>query len=558
MKRIRLVLCILPLLILLTGCGAKEIAAPENAKAAWSADYAISVSWDESEEAEIYRVFRKDKDQQDFRFITDTKKTVFTDYTAKKGMEYRYKVMALSDEGKSQGTATDECILPVKTRLISIEIDRDGSVDLSWENDGAKLYKIYGEKDAESGRVYLAETADTQIHFEEKGVFRNYYVVSVYEKYGVTLESDFSEPLHVIDLPRVRAVSRMDKHTNVIEIDCDEDRPVSFRVYRGLSRYDTFEFLGETDEKTFYDETAQKNVKYYYMVQAVSAHAMSERTLAMHEGYRQKEIAGVPVFMYHEFVTQEDLDSGVAFDEYAIWRHEFEEDLIWIRDNGYTTITTEDLVNWLDGNGTLPEKPIILTIDDGKLGVYKNAYPLLKEYNMKAVLALIGAEIDAATMYPEDRAKSIAPYCTWEEIGEMSDTGHVEMISHTYGLHVFYHDQGRRGANVAEGETSVHLYPSAIGDYRQIQNLLTEATGKGCVALAYPYSSRSRESDIAWMKCGYRILLSGDSKDDRASEINYFVRDAGLNMNSSVLRRIARMTGTPLSAYMADMIASAL
>ena len=554
MKRIRLVLCILPLLLLLTGCGAKEIAAPENAKAAWSADYAISVSWDESEEAEIYRVFRKDKDQQDFRFITDTKKTVFTDYTAKKGMEYRYKVMALSDEGKSQGTATDECILPVKTRLISIEIDRDGSVDLSWENDGAKLYKIYGEKDAESGRVYLAETADTQIHFEEKGVFSNYYVVSVYEKYGVTLESDFSEPLHAIGFPKVKAVSRMDKYTNVIEIGYGEVKPVSFRIYRGLSRYDTFEFLGETDQKIFYDETAQNNVKYYYTVQAVSDHAMSKRTLAMHEGYHQKEVAGVPVFMYHEFVTKEDLDSGVAFDEYAIWKHEFEEDLMWLRDNGYTTITTEELVAWLDGNGTLPEKPIILTIDDGKLGVYKNAYPLLKEYNMKAVLALIGTEIDAATAHPEDRQTSIAPYCTWEEIGEMSLSGHVEMISHTYGLHVFSHDQGRRGGNVAEGETAEQLYPSAEEDYRKIQNLLFEATGKGCVAQAYPYSSRSTESDIAWIKCGYRILFSGNSANDRASEINYFVRDAGLNMKSSVMRRIVRMTGTPLSAYMTDVL----
>lgn len=553
MKRIRLILSILPLLLILTGCGARDIVAPENAKAAWSADYAISVSWDGSEEAEIYRVYRKDKDQQDFRFIADTEKTTFTDYTVIKGVEYQFKVMALSKEGKSQGAITDECALPGRTRIISIEINRDGSVDLSWENDGAVMYKVYGEKNTETGKVHLTETSDTQIHFDEKGDFENYYVVSVHENYGVTLESDFSEPLHVIDLPRVEAVSRLDKYTNVIEIDCDEDWPVSFRIYRGLSRYDTFELIGETNEKVFYDETAQQHVKYYYRVQAVSDHAMSEQTLAMHEGYRQKEVAGVPVFMYHEFVTQEDLDSGVAFDKYAIWRHEFEEDLIWIRDNGYTTITTEELVNWLEGNGTLPEKPIILTIDDGKLGVYKNAYPLLKEYNMKAVLSVIGKEIDEATMYPDDRENRIAPYCTWEEIGEMSRSGYVEIISHTYDMHVFDHESGRKGANVAEDESSAQLFPSAIADFRRIQELLAEATGKKSVAMAYPYSFRSTEADIAWRKVGYQILYSGDSVSDRQSEINYFVREAGINMQSCVLRRILRMTGMPLSAYMIDM-----
>ena len=170
------------------------------------------------------------------------------------------------------------------------------------------------------------------------------------------------------------------------------------------------------------------------------------------ENTNPKTVFGVPVLMYHEFVTQEDLDSGIAFDEYAIYYHEFEHDLQWLQQNGYTTITVRELAQYLNGQGEMPEKPVILTIDDGKLGVYKNAFPLLQKYNMKAVLAVIGIEIHTASEAPELRSESPAPYCTWAELAEMSASGHVEIASHSYGFHVYQHD-GRIGADCGEPDT---------------------------------------------------------------------------------------------------------
>jgi hypothetical protein len=67
--------------------------------------------------------------------------------------------------------------------------------------------------------------------------------------------------------------------------------------------------------------------------------------------------------------------------------------------------------------------------------------------------------------------------------------------------------------------------------------------------MAYPYSRRTELSDRAWLKSGYKLLYSGDDEFLRLSMTNYFVREAGLNLKSSVLRRVARMTKHPIEDY---------
>ena len=266
------------------------------------------------------------------------------------------------------------------------------------------------------------------------------------------------------------------------------------------------------------------------------------------ENTNPKTVFGVPVLMYHEFVTKEDLKRGIAFDEYAIYSHEFEHDLKWLQKNGYTTITVRELAQYLNGQGEMPKKPVILTIDDGKLGVYKNAFPLLQKYNMKAVLAVIGTEIHTASEAPELRSENPAPYCTWAELAEMSDSGHVEIASHSYGLHVYQHD-GRIGANCGEPDTMADFRMDAYKDFRTLQTCLENYDIPAAVTFAYPYSERSVPADEVWLQCGYQMLLGGNKETVRASRTNYFIQEAGLNAHSSVLRRIARMHGTPIEDY---------
>ena len=99
--------------------------------------------------------------------------------------------------------------------------------------------------------------------------------------------------------------------------------------------------------------------------------------------------------MYHNFVSEADIKNGVEFEEYSILPKDFEEDLLWLKNNGYITITSDDLLRHLEGKKSIPHKAVIISIDDGSWGVYKNAWPLLKKYNMKADFNVIGAQIDA-------------------------------------------------------------------------------------------------------------------------------------------------------------------
>ena len=78
----------------------------------------------------------------------------------------------------------------------------------------------------------------------------------------------------------------------------------------------------------------------------------------------------VPIVMYHSVLKDES-----RHGQYVISPAELESDLKYLRDHGYTTILIEDLIAYTQG-GPLPEKPVLLTFDDGYYNNYLYAFPL--------------------------------------------------------------------------------------------------------------------------------------------------------------------------------------
>lgn len=457
------------------------------------------------------------------------------------------------------------CNVEIPETPKQLSFQTDAGVKLSWNSvDNVDFYRVYRISANETDYRFIDDTYSTE--YTDNTVDKNkeyeYKVTAVNgskESDGaftgtISFNSKTNNDTVIKELyaPTISSITKMDKYTNVIIFESENDS-----CYYEVSRCSTVEgkynVIGTTYDKAYYDESAEGN-SYYYSVTAVNGTNRSLSSAPKFTGENAKKVIGVPVIMYHEFITQTELDNGVAFDEYAIWQSEFENDLKWLKDNGYTTITTKQLSDYLQGKGTMPEKPILLTADDGKYGVYKNAYPLLKKYNMSISLALIGYEIDAATNNPEARSESDAPYCTWDEILEMSNSGNVEMISHTQTMHIFSHNN-RTGANCAENESYESFLPVAQADYLKFNSNMREHIGTGTVAMAYPYSRRSEVSDRAWIKSGYNILLGGDDSRERKTYINYYVAEAGVNSKSAVARRLVRMTGTPLKNYIESAVA---
>ena len=84
----------------------------------------------------------------------------------------------------------------------------------------------------------------------------------------------------------------------------------------------------------------------------------------------------VPVLNYHQINDRDENALTVHTDQ-------FEAQMKYLADNGYHTITPEDMVDAWENGTELPDKPVIITFDDGYADNYRNAYPILKKYNLK-------------------------------------------------------------------------------------------------------------------------------------------------------------------------------
>ncbi|WP_421655746.1 polysaccharide deacetylase family protein [Leptothermofonsia sp. ETS-13] len=129
----------------------------------------------------------------------------------------------------------------------------------------------------------------------------------------------------------------------------------------------------------------------------------------------QARQARVPVMMYHDILPQKE----VFFD---VTPEEFEAHLKLIQEKGLTPISMDQLVIHLRTGLPLPEKPILLTFDDGYAGHYTYVYPLLKKYNYPAVFSIYTDKIDK---------RLGRPGVTWEQLREMAADPLVTIVSHS-------------------------------------------------------------------------------------------------------------------------------
>ena len=109
----------------------------------------------------------------------------------------------------------------------------------------------------------------------------------------------------------------------------------------------------------------------------------------------------LPIIMYHEVKPDKP-------GKDAIQPWEFEADLKWLADNGYTTIVMADLIAYVRDGTPLPEKPIILSFDDGYYNNYVYVLPLLQQYSARIVLSLLGRNTDDFTGVAEQEHRLCA------------------------------------------------------------------------------------------------------------------------------------------------------
>ena len=231
----------------------------------------------------------------------------------------------------------------------------------------------------------------------------------------------------------------------------------------------------------------------------------------------------VPILMYHEVKYEK---SGKD----AITPWEMRSDLTWLGAEGYTAVTMADLIAYADGRGGLPEKPIVLSFDDGYLNNYIFLFPMLKQYDTKVVLSIIGKSADDFTETPSSNVDFA--HATWPQLAEMSNSGLVELQNHSYNLHSI--TTKRYGSLKRPGE-SVETYEKVLTeDITKLQDEIRAHTGTTPTTFAYPYGRVSKEADPILRKLGFRATLTCNYG------VNVITRDPGCLYG---LRRICREHG---------------
>lgn len=135
----------------------------------------------------------------------------------------------------------------------------------------------------------------------------------------------------------------------------------------------------------------------------------------------------VPVLAYHRLLSKGDITKGIPDNEriFVCYAERFEEQMKYLSDNGYNTISMDDFVRCVEGRKDLPEKPIIITFDDGFESNYKYAYPILKKYNLNATI-FVTPDSESENF---KALKGIDSPLTRDQIKEMSNNG-ISIESH--------------------------------------------------------------------------------------------------------------------------------
>lgn len=97
----------------------------------------------------------------------------------------------------------------------------------------------------------------------------------------------------------------------------------------------------------------------------------------------------VPILLYHHILE------GKLLNPYSVSMGNFQEQLSYLKDDGYHTISISQLIQAITVGADLPEKSIILTFDDGNENVYLNAFPLMKEFGFIGEVYIIANRINA-------------------------------------------------------------------------------------------------------------------------------------------------------------------
>ena len=240
----------------------------------------------------------------------------------------------------------------------------------------------------------------------------------------------------------------------------------------------------------------------------------------------REETVRLPVVMYHHVSEREKL-----WGKYVVSPRELENDLAFLHQAGYESVSVERLLAWKAGEAELPEKPCIITFDDGYESTGVLAAPLLEKYGFTGVVAVIGSVAEQYSEQPDHDLRY--SHLSWEAVAALEQSGVMEVQCHSWAMHEL---QGRKGCNRRDGESE--------WDYRAALTEDTERYLDGCAihgvrgvpAVAYPFGAYCAETVKIMEELGFSVGFTCtervnvlDPDDPSLMELGRFNRPHGVS-----------------------------
>lgn len=236
----------------------------------------------------------------------------------------------------------------------------------------------------------------------------------------------------------------------------------------------------------------------------------------------------VTVLVYHGLLNEYD-NSGINTTV-----KNFKDQMFSLKNAGYETISTEELLKFLRGEAELPKRSVMITFDDGRFDSYYNADPILRALGFKAVMFVIsnyslGSEQSSYYIGTED-IKRMAESGRWD-IQPHTNDGHelypIDQYGHTapFFANTWWLPESGRNENDEEFKNRI------TGDMDTVKDSLEKVLNKEMIALAFPYGDYGQGSantdpkkDIVLEEGGKRFnLLFHQYSPTVRFESNYFI-----------------------------------
>ena len=167
--------------------------------------------------------------------------------------------------------------------------------------------------------------------------------------------------------------------------------------------------------------------------------------------YAESRTCTLPVLMYHHFAQE---GNGGTIVSEARFREQMEA----LKGDGFTAVTLGEVLDYVDNGVPLPEKPVLITMDDGYTSNLEIAAPILEELGFRATVFVIGVN-EGRTAYLHDGKELKPPRFSYEEASEWVNKGVLDLQSHTWDMHQLagYGFSGRDGVRALPGEKKEDL-----------------------------------------------------------------------------------------------------